>query len=340
MVILFESYGNFVSGEANYFALISKKSRGTIILTDRTFSFKSLKDQILFEINVSEIDNFVIKKRYNLHTIELTRYKVNKYNFYPHKIGNSSLKSSKTLTEYLFQQLTRAAYRNDYPVLYETKAAFWKGVPSEVDWKAKLQEGFLILTENGLSFKFFNKNHVHHEKVTQIKDIHRELIDSVAYIQIVNIKDKMTSYLALKSNSHFTKQDELKTDRLYELINQAKDYKETEKLQIEEKKRELITQIKSMLAVSNKIKLDTMRLALDMDKKEFFEKIFSWAKKFNFIIDGDEIVVDHDSIPLFMENLATGFRISDLRLVKVKCSNCGKLVEYSAQICPYCGRKM
>ena len=272
MVILFESYGNFVSGEANYFALISKKSRGTIILTDRTFSFKSLKDQILFQINVSEIDNFVIKKRRNLHIIELSRDRVNKYNFYPHKIGNSSLKSSRTLTEYLFQQLTRAAYKNDYPVLYETKAAIWKGVPSEGNWKEKLQEGFLILTEKGLSFKFFNKNSAHHEKITQIKDIHRELIDSVAYIQIVNIQNKITSYLALKSNSRLTKQDELKTDKLYELINQAKDYKEAEKLQIEEKKRELITQIKSMLAVSNKIKLDTMRLALIWMKKIFLRK--------------------------------------------------------------------
>ncbi len=340
MVILFESYGNFVSGEANYFALISKKSRGTIILTDRTFSFKSIKDQILFQINISEIDNFVIRKRRNLHTIELTIDKVNKYNFYPHKRGNSSLKSSKTLTEYLFQQLTRAAYKNDYPVLYETKAAFWKGVPSEVDWKAKLHEGFLILTENGLSFKFFNKNSVYHEKVTQIKDIHRELIDSVAYIQIVNIQKKITSYLALKSNSRLIKQDELKTDKLYELINQAKNYKETEQLQIEEKKRELIKQIKTMLAVSSKIKLDTMRLALDMDEKEFFEKIFRWAKKFNFIVDGDEVVVDHDSIPQFMDNLATGFKISNHGFVKVKCSNCGKLVEFSAKICPYCGRKM
>jgi hypothetical protein len=339
MVILFESYGNFVSGEANYFSLISKKSRGTIMLTDRTFSFKSLKDQILFQINVPEIYDFAIKKRYNLHTIELSKDKVNVYNFYPHKSGNSSLKSSRTLTEYLFQQLTRAIYKKEYPVLYETKAGFWEGVPSEINWKAKLQEGFLILTENGLSFKFFDTNSDHHEKTTQIKDIHRELVDSTVYIQIVNTQNEITSYLALKSNSRLIKQDQLKTDKLYELINQAKDYKKAEQLEIDEKKRELISQIKSMLAVSNKIKLDTMRVALDMDEKIFFEKIFNWAKKFNFIIDGDEIVVDHESIPQFMDNLSTGFRTINQGLVKVKCVNCGKLVEYSAKICPYCGRE-
>ncbi len=340
MVILFESYGNFVSGEANYFALISKKSRGVIILTDKTFSFKSLKDQILFQINVSEIDNFVIKKRYNLHTIELSRDEVNIYHFYPHKTGKSSFKSSRTLTEYLFQQLTRAAYKNDYPVLYETKAGFWEGIPSEGNWKANLKEGFLILTENGLSFKSFNINFAHQEMVTRISEIHRELIDSIVYIQIVNFQSKLTSYLALKGNSRLIKQDQLRTDKLYELINQAKDYKETEQLQIEKKKTDLIKQIKSMLSVANKIKLDAMRVALDMDKKDFLEKVFSWAKKFNFIIDGDEIVVDHDSIPEFIDNLATGFRISNQGLVKVKCINCGKLVEYSAKICPYCGREM
>ncbi|TFG16606.1 MAG: zinc ribbon domain-containing protein [Promethearchaeota archaeon] len=339
MVILFECYGNFVSGNANYLALISKKSRGTIILTERLFSFKSLKDQILFQISVLDIENFIITKRFNLHTIELRTDKVNAYSFYPHKSGKSSLGSSRSLTEDLFRELTRAIFKKGYPVLYETKAGFWEGIPSEENWKATLEEGFLILTENGLSFKPFETNFAHNEKITRISEVHRELVNSVPYILINNTVNKTTSYLALKNNSRHIKEDELKTDKLFELIIQAKDYKETEQIQIIESKKQLIQKIKSILEVSNKLKLDIMRTALDMDQKEFYEKVFIWAKKFNFLIEGDEIVVDHDSIPRFMDSLDKGFRVPNIALVKVKCVNCGKNIEYLAKICPYCGRE-
>ena len=340
MVILFECYGNFVSGIANYLALISKKSRGTIILTERLFSFKSLKDQILFQISVSDIENFIIKRRFNLHTIELRTDKVNLYTFYPHKSGKSSLGSSQSLTENLFRELTRAVFKKGYPVLYETKAGFWEGTPSEENWKATMKEGFLILTENGLSFKPFELSSAHGEKVTRIIEVHRELVDSVPYILITNQTNKTTSYLALKSNSRHAKEDELKTNKLFELISQAKAYKEAEKIQIIEEKKQLIQKIKSMLEVSNKLKLDVMRTVLDMDQKEFYEKVFIWAKKFNFLVDGDVIVVDYDSIPRFMNNLVNSFQVSNTVLVKVKCSNCEKLIDYSAKICPYCGREI
>lgn len=340
MVILFECYGNFVSGEASYFALISKKSRGTIILTERLFSFKSLKDQILFRINVSDIQNFAIKKRFNLQTIELRTDKVNVYTFYPHKYGESSLRSSRNLTEELFRELTRAAFKKDYPILYETKAGFWEGAPSEDNWKSTMQEGFLILTENSLDFKPFDVNPAHHEKIKKIIEIHRELVDSMAYIQIINTTNSKTSYIGLKSNSWHTKEDELKTDKLFELISQAKDYKEAEKLQIKEKRQELIQQIATILTVSNRLKMDTMRTILDMEQDEFYENVFNWAEKFNFIIDRDEIIIDHNSIPQFMDDLTTGFQYSNIPPVKVKCSHCGKLVDYSAKICSYCGREM
>ena len=339
MVILFECYGNFVSGEASYFALISRKSRGTIILTERSLSFKSLKDQILFQISASDIEDFVIKKRFNLHTIELRTDKVNTYTIYPHKIGKSSLGSSRNLTEELFRELTRAIFKEDYPVLYETKAGLWEGTPSEENWKETLSQGFLILTESGLSFKPFEIGSTHKEIITEIREIHRELVNGTPYILITNIESKTTSYIALKSRSRFKREDELKTDKLYELINQAKNYKETELLQVQEEKRELIQKIKSMLEVSNRLKLDTMRAALGMNKNDFYEKVFKWAKKFNFLIDGDNIMVDIDSIPRFMDNIITGFQVSRPTSVKVKCSNCGKLIDYSAKICPYCGRE-
>ena len=340
MVILFECYGNFVSGKASYFSLISKKSRGTITLTERVFSFRSLKDQILFEINVSNITDFVIKKQFNLHTIELTIDRPNNYTFYPHKIGKSSKGSSRNLTESLFRELTRAVFKRGYPVLYETKAGFWNGTPSEENWKSIMKEGFLILTENAISFKSVETSLNHTEVITNITEIHRELIDSIPYFIIINSVNEITSYIALKSESFLSKEDEMKTNKLYELINQAKDYKETEQIQKKKKRIDLLHKIQSMLEVSNRIKLDTMKRALNITEKEFFDKIFKWAKKFNFIIDGDEIVVDYNSISRFINNLNNSFQVSDIASVKVKCANCRKLVDYSAKICPYCGKEI
>jgi hypothetical protein len=280
-----------------------------------------------------------MKKRVNLYTIELRTDKVNLFTFYPHESGKSSLGSSRRLSEDLFRELTRAAFKQGFPVLYETKAGFWDGAPSEENWKASLKEGFLILTENSLSIKFIDTTSSHYEKITQIVDVHRSLVDSFPYVLIKNKENNHTSYIALKSKSWLIKEDQKKTDKLYELISQAKNYKETEQLQIKEEKAKLIQKIKSMLEVTNKLKLDTMRAALNMDKKQFYEKIFGWAKKFNFLIDGDEIVVNYNSIPRFMDNLTTGFQSSNITSVKVKCSNCGKLIEYSAKICPYCGKE-
>jgi hypothetical protein len=339
MVILFESYGNFVSGKATYLALISKKSRGTIILTEKNFSFKTIKDEILFQISVSDIDNFIINKRFNLHTIELMTDKDISFTFYPHKKGDKSLRVSRKLTETLFRELTRAAFKKNYPILYETKTGFWEGSPPEDNWKSNMKEGFIILTENCLSFKPLYESGVHQENVIQIKSINRSLLDSTPFIMINNLGNAHSSYLALKNGSRFTNNDTIKTDKLYEMLNQAKNYKEAEKLQLEQSKKEKIAQIKSMVEVANKINLDLMRNALNMDKKSFSEKIFTWAKLFNFIIDGENIIVNYDSIPQFMDNLATGFNFSEKSYVKVKCSNCGKLIDYYAKICPYCGRE-
>lgn len=339
MVILFESYGNFVSGKATYLALISKKSRGTIILTEKNFSFKTIKDEILFQISVSNIDNFIINKRFNLRTIELMTDKDTSFTFYPHKKGDKSLRVSRKLTEMLFRELTRAAFKKNFPILYETKAGFWEGSPSEEDWKSNMRQGFIILTENCLTFKPLYESGVHQENVIQIKSINRSLLDSTPFIMINNLGNAHSSYLALKNGSRFTINDILKTDKLYEMLNQAKSYKETEHIQIEESKKEQISQIKSILAVSNRIKLNMMRIALNMDEQSFSENVFKWAKQFNFIIDGENIIVDYDSIPQFMDNLATGFSFSERSYVKVKCSNCGKKIDYNAKICPYCGKE-
>jgi small GTP-binding protein len=61
--------------------------------------------------------------------------------------------------------------------------------------------------------------------------------------------------------------------------------------------------IERMLLVSNRIKLDMMRTALNMEKKAFDEKIFEWAEEFGFIIDKDIIIIDIDTISDYINKL-------------------------------------
>ena len=82
MVILFESFGNFSTGNPTHRALISKRSRGTLKLTEKELSFQSELDKILYEIKIRDIKNFYIKKRFNLQVIELTDINNNKFSFY------------------------------------------------------------------------------------------------------------------------------------------------------------------------------------------------------------------------------------------------------------------
>lgn len=61
--------------------------------------------------------------------------------------------------------------------------------------------------------------------------------------------------------------------------------------------------IERMLLVSNRIKLEMMRTALNMEKKAFDEKIFEWAEEFGFIIDEDIIIVDKNKISDYINKL-------------------------------------
>ena len=61
--------------------------------------------------------------------------------------------------------------------------------------------------------------------------------------------------------------------------------------------------IERMLQVSNRINLDMMKNALNMEKKAFDVKIFEWAEEFGFIIDKDILIVDKDAISDYINKL-------------------------------------
>jgi len=336
MVTLFESFGNFATGQTSYMALISRKSRGTITLTEKGFSFKSDKDGILFQLRVSDINNFYMKKRFKLPTIELISNQDICYTFYPHKREKSSYTASKKMTEDLFKQLTRLAFKNEQPILFEAKGIFWEGIPQ--DQKEKNGRGLIFLTEDYISFKPYNEESIHQIKVKEIIRILNNFENSAPNVQIQTNQNEIYSFTTLKKYLGIYSRDKLKTTKLYDILLQAKDYKKAEQIRKDEEERRKIDRIKSMFEVSNKLKLDMVRIALDMDEKKFTKKVFEWAKKFNFVIDGDYLIINYDSIPDFIDTLSGGIGNLSNHKVKLICFNCGKEIDYNAKICPFCGK--
>lgn len=339
MVILFESFGNFTTGQTSYMALISRKSRGTITLTEKEFMFKSEKDKIAFHLRFRDVQNFALKTRFQLPTIELVSVQGILYTFYPHKKEKSSLATSKKATEDLFRQLTRSTFKKESPILFETTGSFRDYDLTGGRAVSDSQRGIIFLNEDFLSFKPFVEKSIYQIPIMNIIKI---LIDTSNIGPAVNIQTKEgKSYtlMALKKQLKMHTKNKPKTEKLYELLNQAKIYKLSEQIRLEKEEQEKIERIKSMMEVSSRLRLDMIRTALDMDEKLFTQKVFQWAKEFNFLIDGDYLIINEDTAKEFIEDLSVGANILSRRGLKIKCRFCDNLIEYSAKICPHCGKE-
>ena len=338
MVILFESFGNFTSGQTSYMALVSRKSRGTITLTEKEFLFKSEKDKITFHLRVSDIQNFAMKTRLQLPTIELVSVQGILYTFYPHKKEGSSRATSKKATTDLFRQLTRSTFRKESPILFETIGSFRDCDLNDEMVASDFQRGIIFFNEDVLSFKPFTEKSIYQIPILNILKI---LIDTSNIGLAVNIQTrdgKSYTLMALKKQLKMYAKDKSKTKKLHELLNQAKIYKSSEQIRLEKEDQEKIERIMSMMEVSNRLRLDMIRVALDMEEKLFAQKVFQWAKEFNFLIDGDYLIINQDTVKEFIEDLSGGANIASQRGVKIKCRFCEKLIEYGAKICPHCGK--
>ncbi len=71
---------------------------------------------------------------------------------------------------------------------------------------------------------------------------------------------------------------------------------------------EQLTKIKRMLKVSTRINLDRMQDSLNMNKKLFNDKIFEWAEEFGFIIEGDYLNINKETVSAFIEALDKQFK--------------------------------
>lgn len=77
----------------------------------------------------------------------------------------------------------------------------------------------------------------------------------------------------------------------------------------EKLEKESLEKIKKIIKVSTRIKLDMLIDALKMDTQTFNEKIFEWAEKFGFTIDGDYLITNIDTVSDFIDELDKQFAI-------------------------------
>lgn len=99
--------------------------------------------------------------------------------------------------------------------------------------------------------------------------------------------------------------DRIHMNDLYTSLERKKQL-ERERIQKEQEKA-ILEKIRKMMEVSSRIKLDMMQNVLKIDKSTFSNKIFEWARQFNFIIDGDYLNIDKDSVTDFITELDRQF---------------------------------
>jgi len=117
-------------------------------------------------------------------------------------------------------------------------------------------------------------------------------------------------------------------------------YKESEKLHLQRSEHDKIKKIKTMLEVSDRLTLKMLRTSLEMQKEIFNTKIFEWAKRFDFKIDGDNLIINKETIPAFLHHIKSLENGDNSINERTECLYCGNKVERIIEICPYCGNNL
>ena len=241
MVTFYESFGSFSSGIPSFRQLVSKKSKGTITLTETFLSFESQVDKILFQVKVSEIQDILIKNRSNINLIEPQTPHQTFYTLYPMKKKNNSYSPSKEMTMELFGQLTRLIFTKDQTILFDAIVSFYLGSLRSYDVKEMTIQGHIFLTENYILFKSFHSEGIYKIKILDFKEITMEIEDSTTYVKIGTVGGKIYSFFPLKGHRRKLVKDKVKTEKLYDVLNQAKMYKESEQIRLRKDERESFT---------------------------------------------------------------------------------------------------
>jgi hypothetical protein len=62
-----------------------------------------------------------------------------------------------------------------------------------------------------------------------------------------------------------------------------------------------------MIESSDQIEIERLRELLNIDKKQFNEKVFDWASEFSFQIDGEYLIIDKEKVSDFIDELDRQF---------------------------------
>ena len=230
MAILYESLGSFHTGVSSYRGLLSKRSRGTISLTEEALTFESQIDKVLFKLKLSEIRDFYLKKRFTIPIIELISIHGTTYTISTLKETKKLFHSSLQMTEDLFRQLTRLIFNEDQIILFDAIVALCPGSIKSFNLRETSLQGHMFLTENYILFKSFQTGQLSRIKIFDIKQVIMEIIDSMTYVTIESLEGGFYSFLPLKTSWGKFVKDKIKTEKLYDILNQARMYKNSEQV--------------------------------------------------------------------------------------------------------------
>ncbi|MFX0081798.1 MAG: zinc ribbon domain-containing protein [Candidatus Hodarchaeota archaeon] len=239
MTILYESFGNFNTGVPSYRSFISKRSRGVITLDEKALSFESEVDKIVFHVKLSKIKDFFMRSRFSIPYIELNTIDDTTYILYPLRKHKNSYSSSLLMTEELFRQLARLICNKDQAIYFDAIGSLYPGTSQRFDLKEKSFQGHIFLTENYILFKSFQTGDITNIEIVDIKLIIIEIIDSTRYVTIEMLEGSVFSFLILKEKRRKFVKDKIKTEKFYDVLNNAKIYKDSERLiDIKEERKE------------------------------------------------------------------------------------------------------
>ncbi|MHA1727724.1 MAG: hypothetical protein ACTSWY_03215 [Promethearchaeota archaeon] len=132
------------------------------------------------------------------------------------------------------------------------------------------------------------------------------IISVIIIISVIAVT--ITVYVLINRRKKKKVVKEIWVNKGYEQREHVKVKKETLKMQ-KKKDKDAIQKIKKMMGVSTRIRIDMMRDTIGMDSKEFNEKIWNWAEKFGFTINGDYIVIEGADIDGFISDLDKQFKL-------------------------------
>jgi hypothetical protein len=189
-----------------------------------------LKDKVPFYLKLAEIHDFYLKNRFTVPFIELKSIHGTFYTISTLKERKKHFHSSLQMTEDLFRQLTRLIYNKERVILFDAIVALCPGSLTSFDLHESSLQGHIFLTENYIMFKSFQTGSLNHIKIVDIKQIIMEIINSMTYVTIENLKGEVYSFIPLKSSWGNFIRDRIKTEKLYDILNQARMYKQSEKV--------------------------------------------------------------------------------------------------------------